>query len=446
MSEPINRLAMFSAPAEQVNMLAQPQLPAGHPANMLMAVRDWIPQVQADDTSLMSGIMSRLGRTATAIPRAGLETMANWLQGTHDPNAVRIGEDTIAPLGLFGMAGLAGRGAAVRAMADNAKSSAPGVVAQGLDMSQDARLARAQEMGFRTNMPLYHGTAANFDAFDLSRGGATSRSDVGQVGVSVARNPEVANEFAELAARRTHGDPSVLPLLHRAERPARITLDGSETNLEVAATLREAWDRGYDAVLLKNYTTPGGRTGEDIIIVKDPSQLRSPQAAFDPAQRSSANLLAADNAKSSVPGTVVNAMGEAGARTPRSIGDEFLAMGTDQAKFKPALDNLKLSKAEWDELANYYRNAPTNGTFQFKFKNIDEAKRFIWRTFIERHAAESKAARINEMFGEKAWAGAMKSGGDVQSSPYASAPGLAANSTQQDDGVMGILRRYGLID
>lgn len=154
MADPINRLAMFSAPVDdQVNMLA-PQLPAGHPSNMLMWIRDQIPQVQADDSSTMSGIYSRLGRTATAIPRAGLETMANWLRGVDDPNAVRIGEDTIAPLGLFGMAGLAGRGAtAAKVMADNAKSSVPGTVVNA--MGEQPQTIRA-----------YHGTNAKFDRFD----------------------------------------------------------------------------------------------------------------------------------------------------------------------------------------------------------------------------------------------------------------------------------------
>jgi hypothetical protein len=204
MADEYNRLALFSAPlveGQQLNALS-PQLPAGHPSNMLRGLRDMIPQIQADDSSTMSGITSRLGRTATALPRGALETMANWLQGTHDPNAVRIGEDTIAPLGLFGMGtGLANaltrppRGAVghipadasmhragdgggvtrfshvleqpeyrlVRendnapgphaVMADNAKSSVPGTVVNA--MGEQPQTIRA-----------YHGTDAKFDKFD----------------------------------------------------------------------------------------------------------------------------------------------------------------------------------------------------------------------------------------------------------------------------------------
>jgi hypothetical protein len=55
--------------------------------------------------------------------------------------------------------------------------------------------------------------------------------------------------------------------------------------------LQNAWDLGHDAVLLRNYTAPNGRVG-DVLVVRDPAQLRSPSARFNPAQRDSRNLLA----------------------------------------------------------------------------------------------------------------------------------------------------------
>jgi hypothetical protein len=151
MADEYNRLAMYSAPVAPVeNRLAQAVLPQGHPSNMLMWLRDQIPQIQADDTSTMSGITSRLGRTVTAIPRAGLETMSNWLRGTHDPNAVRIGEDTIAPFGMFPM-GMAGRAASGAARASDAAISArlgeqfPGEIGGG-DLVR-MRIAGANRLG-----------------------------------------------------------------------------------------------------------------------------------------------------------------------------------------------------------------------------------------------------------------------------------------------------------
>jgi hypothetical protein len=100
----------------------------------------------------------------------------------------------------------------------------------------------------------------------------------------------IAEEFAEMAAGTTGGNPQVYSLLHRAEKPVSITLTGDEQNHEIAATLDYLWSKGHDAVMLKNYTSPAGRSG-DILVVKDPAQLRSPYAKFDPAKRSSANLL-----------------------------------------------------------------------------------------------------------------------------------------------------------
>lgn len=161
-----------------------------------------------------------------------------------------------------------------------------------LAMDEASRMARAKAMGFYTDMPLYHGTASEISAFDLAKGGNTSAAEPARQGVWAARHPDVADEFAQMAADRGSGNQQVMPLLHRSERPAMVRLNGDESSREVAATLAQAWDDGYTSVLFKNYTTPGGKTPQDIVVVKDPSQLRSPFAAFDPAKKSSGDLLA----------------------------------------------------------------------------------------------------------------------------------------------------------
>ena len=71
-----------------------------------------------------------------------------------------------------------------------------------------------------------------------------------------------------------------------------IDLTGREKDLEIAATVMDTWEAGYDAILFKNYTTPGGKTGKSFILVKDPAQLRKKGAAFDKAKRHSAELMA----------------------------------------------------------------------------------------------------------------------------------------------------------
>lgn len=163
-----------------------------------------------------------------------------------------------------------------------------------LPMDADARMARLTEQGYR---PGYHGTATTegqiFQEFQLPKGvGPVSGSQVAPLGVSVSIRPEIANEFASLAAKKKGGDPAVLPLMWRSDRRAVLSLDGTEKDKEVAATISDAFATGYDAVVLRNYPGPGGASGQDVVIVKNPNQLRSPHAAFDPAKKDSANLFA----------------------------------------------------------------------------------------------------------------------------------------------------------
>jgi hypothetical protein len=79
-------------------------------------------------------------------------------------------------------------------------------------------------------------------------------------------------------------------LWHRAERRGQFEARGLEDH-EIQATLQNAWEAGFDAAIIRNYTTPDGKT-VDVIVVKDPAQLRAPKARFDPKKRNSADLLA----------------------------------------------------------------------------------------------------------------------------------------------------------
>lgn len=179
-----------------------------------------------------------------------------------------------------------------------------------LPMDEASRLARAKELGFRTEMPLYHGSGQTFSQFKAAPTSAAVRD---APGVSLARDPEIANEFAQMAGQgRVRGrewsdnvqtNPQVYKLWHRADRPVSIRLEGNEAHHEVVATLQDAFVRGYDSVMLRNYTSPGGRKG-DIIIVRDANQLRSPNAAFDPANRNSTFLLGSGQTRQSGLGAV----------------------------------------------------------------------------------------------------------------------------------------------
>jgi hypothetical protein len=152
------------------------------------------------------------------------------------------------------------------------------------------RMTRARQMGFYTDMPLYHGATGDFRAFDPARAGDTSSGAPPRMEVSASLQPDVAEELAASNGPDSH--PAVVPLIHRSDRRAQLELTGDEKNHEIAATLSKAWDDGYTSVLMRNYTTPGGKTPRDILVVRDPAQLRSPFAQFDPAKRNSSDLLA----------------------------------------------------------------------------------------------------------------------------------------------------------
>ena len=185
--------------------------------------------------------------------------------------------------------------AAVRAARD-AASPLEGT----LDMSQAARMQRKSEGKFVPTTG-YHGTSVHksegqlFDEFQLFEGDdltrSVSRSPVGKLGVSIAHQPEVASDFAYQASPADGEGATIMPLTFRSDKSGTINLSGDETNDEIFGTVVDAWKDGYDAIHFTNYTTPAGTKGS-FTLIKDPAQVCSVNAAFDPAKRGSANLMA----------------------------------------------------------------------------------------------------------------------------------------------------------
>jgi hypothetical protein len=169
-----------------------------------------------------------------------------------------------------------------------------------LDMSQAARMQRKAEGKFVPTTG-YHGTSAHksegqlFDEFQLFEGDdltrSVSRSPVGKLGVSIAHQPEMASDFAYQASPADGEGATIMPLTFRSDKAGTINLSGDETNDEIFGTVVDAWKDGYDAIHFTNYTTPAGTKGS-FTLIKDPAQVRSVNAAFDPAKRDSANLMA----------------------------------------------------------------------------------------------------------------------------------------------------------
>jgi hypothetical protein len=160
-----------------------------------------------------------------------------------------------------------------------------------LPMDEASRMQRAAEMGFDVNQPLYHGTDAEFRAFDRASRGAMTQAPSARQGVWSAIDPDLAGRFAETAAQKSHGNPQIYPLLARSDSQGNLRLSGHEGDLDIAAALMNAFDNGLDSVRLVYPKVPGG-INKDVVVVKNENQYRSKFATFDPAKRNSNDLLA----------------------------------------------------------------------------------------------------------------------------------------------------------
>ena len=216
----------------------------------------------------------------------------NALTAVGDAYTQGMSEDEMRNRAL-GMAGFMMGGGGVAAgrapmLAANAsKEGALPAIASALDMSPEARLARAREMGFDTSRTLYHGTDRDFESFNPSQSGAYGP------GVYVTPDADYANRYAigrsgceqETLIMPLHvrGDMADGMLYESLKREARAS--GVPDDQIAMAVQQQLQDMGYAGV--------EGRANQAVTVF-DPSNIRSVNAAFDPAKSDSANLLAAN--------------------------------------------------------------------------------------------------------------------------------------------------------
>ena len=197
-----------------------------------------------------------------------------------------IGGSTAAPAGAFGMG--AGR-----------KTS------QFLPMDEASRMARAKEMGFDVDTPLYHGTTSDVAAFDKSLIG--SENPGYSFGFHMTNLPEEASVYADSVAngavnfnplakfaKPVREGANVLPVYSGLKNPlvieSKYAAASMEADLERRTIINKLFDakkKGapYDGVVIK------GPNGINVISL-DPSKIRSRFAAFDPEKKDSSDILA----------------------------------------------------------------------------------------------------------------------------------------------------------
>jgi hypothetical protein len=175
------------------------------------------------------------------------------------------------------------------------------VAKRALPMDEAARMARAAEQGFNPTT-LYHGTPnADIEAFDAARAGSRGGSDSG---TWLTASPKSAGTYAENAAGNYPEGAGVLPVRTRTENMDVWDMGGasySHVEDDINRAIAEAKEAGRDGVVFKRLidsarsVAAGGeasRNAPTVVNVFDPANIRSVNAAFDPAQVGSPNLLA----------------------------------------------------------------------------------------------------------------------------------------------------------
>lgn len=160
---------------------------------------------------------------------------------------------------------------------------------QALDMSQAARMQRARDMGFDTERVFYHGTGKDFDAFDVGKTGSSTDSGWYGSGVYLTPDPDIAAAYAK-NEYLGYGGGRIIPTHVRLKNPYTWTEnDPIPKNKKESDAVREGlMMQGYDGVIVPDFLDP---SKIEEIVVFDPANIRSVNAAFDPAKRGSANLM-----------------------------------------------------------------------------------------------------------------------------------------------------------
>ena len=173
-----------------------------------------------------------------------------------------------------------------------AAGGARGRATPDLPMDRASQLSRARETGFRPDLKLYHCTdKPDFPAFAYGEPRAKSLG-LSQPGFWAAEDPRYLDHMARLVGRENSQGGRVIPLFARFSKPAKIDDVAGLTHQDVYFNIRNAWGDGYDAVRFSNYNTLANGLPTPTWVFRDPNQLRSPFARFDPTRRDSADLLA----------------------------------------------------------------------------------------------------------------------------------------------------------
>lgn len=185
-----------------------------------------------------------------------------------------------------------------------------------LDMALEARMARAKEMGFDTDNVYYHGTNADFDEFDLSRGGQNFGDASSKEGVFLQSTKDGVGHYGDnikslvTKSRAKVIDAESLLKDEYEYLKKRGEYDGGFEDFineftegdhygfyevgSLFSDIKQAKKDGFDALEIDFGSISSQMKGraQKFRVEFDPKNMRNADAAFDPAKKDSPNLLA----------------------------------------------------------------------------------------------------------------------------------------------------------
>jgi len=182
-------------------------------------------------------------------------------------------------------------------------------VRKGLDMSTEARMERAKEMGFDTDTTLYHGGAKGITEFDPRKIGSNWGKD--KEGFFFSYEPRDLGYGASNYAYPEAGG-QVYPVYLRNPKPYTLEQYAADSKQSMESLfdygvegmpagrvfddnrndiIRRALEGGYTGIDFKQIDPADGYV-DGIVAIFDPKNIRSVNAAFDPSQTQSPNLMA----------------------------------------------------------------------------------------------------------------------------------------------------------
>lgn len=200
-------------------------------------------------------------------------------------------------------------------------------VLKSIDMAKESRMARAKEMGFDVDQTVYHGTDEEFSAFDMSNFGETYGTQ-GEPAIYTTTNRNHAamfgDEIKELTLKGNHKQIDANKRLKETYDsfdsyqkkevydvesgeyiPEEVSFDDwvdsldeddiySVLNLDDMLGNEAAFAKkeGFEGITVDFKDLSDRLDIGNVNLTFDPKNIRSTQAAFDPAKKESSNLLA----------------------------------------------------------------------------------------------------------------------------------------------------------